>query len=91
MKISITVSGGFVGLRRTVTLDSEELTPERARALARAADALAAAAPGPRRGSEPGYEIVLEDEGTTRSFSFSESNLPNEVRPLLGGGEFESG
>ena len=89
MRVSVTRSGGFAGITRTTTADTNRLAPSdqqqllalvRQAGLAGAAASQSQAAPQPDRFS---YTVTVDDQGRKRSADFSEQSLPEEVRTLI--------
>jgi hypothetical protein len=89
MRVTVVRGGGFGGLVRVVTVDSDRLPPEDAQEL----EALVLGAhlldhPGGRsqEDAQPDrfiYEVTAEDEGRVRRVRFLEQSLPPEVRALI--------
>lgn len=89
MRVSVVRGGGFGGLVRTTTADTDRLSPrdrQELAALVRLAGLSdAPAAPNPEE-SEPDrftYTVTVEDEKHRRKARFSERSLPEEVRNLI--------
>jgi len=89
VRVSVVRGGGFGGLIRTTTADSERLSPEDRQTLAvlvRQAGLFdTAKAPKPEE-PEPDrftFMVTVEDEGERRKIGFSERSLPGSVRSLI--------
>lgn len=89
VRVSVVRGGGFGGLIRTSTADTERLSPSDRQKLAALVEQAglfdAPAAPEP---DEPGpdrftYAVTVEDKGQTRKATYSERSLPGEVRNLI--------
>lgn len=84
MKICFEQSGGFAGLLKGCELDAAELGKE-----ARAGLEQLLAARKQRHAADAqtrdafDYTIKVQDEGTSRAFSFGRGAVPEAVRPLL--------
>ena len=89
MRVSVVRGGGFGGLIRTTTADTDRLSPRDRQELAvlvrQAGLSGAPAVPDPEE-PEPDrftYAVTVEDEGHWRQARFSERSLPEEVRNLI--------
>jgi hypothetical protein len=89
MRVSVVRGGGFGGLIRTTTADTDRLSPRDRQELAvlvrQAGLSSAPVAPSPEE-AEPDrftYAVTVEDEGHRRRAWFSERSLPGEVRKLI--------
>jgi hypothetical protein len=89
MRVSVVRGGGFGGLVRVVTVDSDRLPPEDAqelKALVRGAhlpDQLGGRSQEDAQADRFIYEVTAEDEGRVRRVRFLEQSLPPEVRALI--------
>jgi hypothetical protein len=89
MKIQFKRTGGFAGMRKKYSLDTDTLPPgdkDRLLNQVRKADFfdLPGKFPVPERGADYFiYTIVIEDEGRTHSVEVSEPMLPDSLRPLV--------
>jgi hypothetical protein len=89
VRVSVVRGGGFGGLIRTTTADTDQLSPgdgEKLAVLVRQAGL--SAAPAAESPEEPGpdrftYAVTVEDEGHKRQGRFSERSLPEAVRNLI--------
>jgi hypothetical protein len=85
VRVEVRVHGGFAGIRRPpVVLDTAELEP----ALAREIEALAGALPAGRGRPERGadylhYDVLVVDASRSWTASFSDPEVPEQVRALL--------
>jgi Emfourin len=85
MKITFRQSGGFAGLLRGAEMDAQALDPKQTAELKRLLDEKAATqsrGPGKARDLHQ-YEITLEDGGQKRTLQFDDSQVPEDLRPLL--------
>ena len=89
MRVSVVRGGGFGGLVRTTTADTERLSAGDRRqlaALVRQAGLFdAPKAPSPEE-PEPDrftYAVTVEDDGRRRKIGYSERSLPEGVRNLI--------
>ena len=89
VRVSVVRGGGFGGLLRTSTADTERLSSSDRQKLAALVEQAglfdAPAVPDPE---EPGpdrftYAVTVEDQGKTRRATYSELSLPEEVRNLI--------
>ncbi len=89
MLIHLERTGGFAGLRRTVTLNTDTLPSEEARKLQEMIDAagffdLPEKFPLPARGADYFvYRLTVEKDGKKHTVEVSEPAVPAELRPLL--------
>lgn len=87
MKLVITRSGGFAGLKRRGERDGEDLSPEQRAALDKVVrDFGQPDSPAPP--SDPGadrfaYRLDIQDEGGTTSISLPESRMPMELKSIV--------
>lgn len=87
MKLSITRSGGFAGLKRRGERDSKDLSPEQLAALDKVVrDFGQPDSPPPP--TDPGadrftYRLDIQDESGTRSISLPESKMPIELKSIV--------
>ena len=81
--------GGFGGLVRTTTADTDHLSPrdrEELAVLVREAGLLQASPPASAEEPEPDrftYAVTVQDQGQEHQARFSERSLPGEVRNLI--------
>ncbi len=89
MLIRLERTGGFAGLRRTVTLNTDILPSEEALKLQEIIDAagffdLPEKFPLPARGADYFvYRLTVEKDGKKHIVEVSEPAVPAELRPLL--------
>jgi hypothetical protein len=84
MRIEIRTHGGFAGIRRPpVVLETEELEPGRARELETLAAGLPAGGPPGRGADYMTYDVLVDDASGRRTASYSDPDVPPEVRELL--------
>jgi hypothetical protein len=89
VRVSVVRGGGFAGLVRTVSADTDQLAPGDGReleALVRRAgllDAPPAPGSGEPRPDQFTFTVTVEDQGHRRTSAFSERSLPREVRDLV--------
>ena len=89
MRVSVVRGGGFGGLLRTTTADTDRLSPgdrQELAVLVRRAGLPDTPAPAAPEEPEPDrftYTVTVEDGGHRRSGRFSERSLPEEVRNLI--------
>lgn len=89
MRIHFERSGGFAGMRVTVTVDTELLSPQEAHDLERSVDAarffeLPATITAPIPGADRFcYKITVEAEGQRHTIEVDDAALPDKLRPLL--------
>jgi len=85
----VTRSGGFAGITRTTTADTNRLAPGdqrqlvalvRQAGLAGTGPSQSAASPQPDRFS---YTVTVDDQGQKLSADFSEQSLPEAVQTLI--------
>jgi hypothetical protein len=84
-RITVTRRGGIAGVAITRSGTTDDLPPEES-AAARAALARTewgAAADRPRHPDAFSYEVTVEDADGTRSRTFAEHELPDDLRPLV--------
>jgi hypothetical protein len=79
-------SGGFAGISLTAATSTDKLTGEHA---AQVRDLLAKPEAEPRQAAPGGadrfqYNLRLDDGQHQRAYSWDDSQVPDEVRPLLG-------
>lgn len=87
-RIEVERTGGFAGLRQHGSLDSSELEPNESRELAALLDgleldAIAAAASGRAGVDRFQYRVVVERGGERIELVLGETEVPDELRPLL--------
>ncbi len=89
MRVSVVRGGGFGGLVRTTTADTDHLSPQdreelavlvRQAGLLEAPSATSAEEPEPDRFT---YAVTVQDHGQEHKARFSERSLPGEVRNLI--------
>jgi hypothetical protein len=89
VRVSVVRGGGFGGLIRTTTADTERLSTgdqHKLEALVRQAGLSAARAKSAPGEPEPDrfiYAVTVEIQGEKRTTEFSERSLPEEVRNLI--------
>jgi hypothetical protein len=89
VRISVVRGGGFGGLVRTTTADTDQLSPrdrEKLALLVRQAGLLEASPAASAEEPEPDrftYAVTVQDQGHERKARFSERSLPGEVRNLI--------
>jgi hypothetical protein len=84
MRIELRVHGGFAGIRRPpLVLETEELEPGTARELEELAAGLPAGGPPGRGADQMRYDVLVDDASGRRTASFTEPNVPEQVRSLL--------
>src|SRR5438094_702337 len=89
MRVTMTRSGGFAGIRSSTTIDSARLSPEKASelvALVHAAKVFELPAETPSTDKQRDrfqYEIVVEENGRTQSARFGEQAGSAELQSLL--------
>lgn len=88
MRVTFEQSGGFAGLLITKTIDSETLSPSEAEQLQQLVQSsdffrltpIAEAAPQPDRFE---YSISIDSGNQSHTIDISETNIPDQLRPLL--------
>ncbi len=89
MLIRLERTGGFAGLRRTVTIDTDTLPSEESRKLQEMVEAagffnLPEKFPLPTRGADYFiYRLIVEKDGKKHTVEVSEPSVPAELRPLI--------
>ena len=88
MKIIFDRSGGFMGLKSSLTINLDDLPIDQAETLRRFLDEanfFTLAENPPARPSPDGfqYTITVETETITHTIRTSDTNAPEELRPLL--------
>lgn len=89
MRVSVVRGGGFGGLVRTTTADTDHLSPqdrEELAALVRQAGLLETGSATSAEEPEPDrftYAVTVQDQGQEHQARFSERSLPGEVRNLI--------
>jgi hypothetical protein len=89
MHIHFERTGGFAGMRKAVSLDSESLSPEEGEKLQKMIDAagffdLPAKFPAPKKGADYfQYLITVELEGKKHTVQVTETAVPDNLRPLI--------
>lgn len=87
MRVSLVRSGGFSGIRRSATLDTNDLDPRRAERLRRLADNAdlgRAAEPTIRVAADRfRFTLTIEDGERSETVTYPEDRIPENVRPLI--------
>ena len=84
MRIELRVHGGFAGIRRPpLVLETDELEPGAERELEELAAGLPAGAPPGRGADQMRYDVLVDDASGRRTASFTEPNVPEQVRSQL--------
>ncbi|MBI2852871.1 MAG: hypothetical protein HYX84_07210 [Chloroflexi bacterium] len=88
MKVSLERTGGFTGMRVSVVVDTDSLSPEEAahlRDLVRSAGVLTMQAPAPSEGrpDQFSYRLTIAEGDRGREIFVREPNIPTKLRPLL--------
>jgi hypothetical protein len=84
MRIELRQHGGFAGIRRpALVLETDELEPAAARELEALAAGLPAGGPPGRGADYMQYDVLVDDASGRRTASFSEPDVPQQVRALL--------
>jgi hypothetical protein len=89
VRVSVVRGGGFGGLVRSSTADTEHLSPpDRQKLAALVEQAGLSGAPAAPEPIDPGpdrftYAVTVEDKGQTWRAIYSERSLPREVRDLI--------
>ena len=85
MRIEVRVQGGFAGnvRRPPLVVDTRELDPAAARELERLANELPAGGTPGRGADLMRYDVLVDDACGTRTASFFEPAVPDQVRALL--------
>lgn len=87
MRVSLVRSGGFSGIRRSATLDTNDLDPRRAqrlRKLADQADLARAAEPTIRVAADRfRFTLTIEEGARSETVTYPEDRIPENVRPLV--------
>ncbi len=87
MRVSLIRSGGFSGIRRSATLDTEDLDPKRAqrlRSLAEQADLARTAEPTIRVAADRfRFTLTIEEGSRSETVTYPEDRIPDNVRPLV--------
>jgi hypothetical protein len=87
MKLVVTRSGGFAGLRRRAEREGKDLSPQQRAALDQVIKDFGA--PGkPPPPPDPGadrfsYRLDIEDENGTKSITLPESKTPMELKSIV--------
>ena len=81
MRIEFTRSGGFAGISVGGALDAAELSPEESAGL----EALPRIRPHRAHAARDAfrYTVAIDDGQRRREYSFSELDVPDELRPLI--------
>jgi hypothetical protein len=89
MRVTFETTGGFGGLTRTKTIDSDKLPTEQANRLRQLIDAsnlfdlpATIAYSGPARDFFQ-YRLTVESEGKKHTIAVDEPAAPSELKPLL--------
>ncbi len=89
MRVSLERSGGFAGLSKTTTVETDNLSPSEASQLPRLLEAanfynlpeqITASPTQPDRFQ---YTVTVEDEDQIHTVTVSEAALPGTLRPLI--------
>lgn len=89
MRLSFQRTGGFAGITRTTTVDTETLSPQEADVLSRlvaAADLFKLPEQITASGSQSDrfqYKLTVEDQGQQHTVTVSEAAIPGTLRPLI--------
>jgi hypothetical protein len=89
MHIHFERTGGFAGMRKVVSLDTESLLPEEGKTLQEMINAagffdLPAKFSAPKKGADYfQYSITVELEGKKHSVQVAETAVPDNLRPLI--------
>jgi hypothetical protein len=87
MKLVVTRSGGFVGLKRRGERDGKDLSPEQRAALDKVVrdfgQAGAQAPPADPGADRFSYRLDMQDEDGTKSISLPESKMPMELKSIV--------
>jgi hypothetical protein len=89
MQIHFERTGGFAGLRKAVSLDTESLPPEGGKKLQEMIDAagffdLPTKFPVPKKGADYfQYSITVELEGKKHTVQVADPFVPDNLRPLI--------
>lgn len=78
MRVTLETSGGFTGLRRHATLDTD--LDDDLRSLL---TSLSAAEPAPATSAQPRYRITVHHPTGDQITELTESQVPAALRPLL--------
>ncbi len=89
MRVRLERTGGFANVRRTFNADDAVLPPQRAQELRRLLEAaepeIETAGPSPRpRGADRFvYTVTIEREGTSRTVTLAEEEIPAALHALI--------
>jgi len=84
MRIELRQQGGFAGLRRPpIVVETEDLEPGLAREMETLAAGLPAGGPPGRGADLMRYDVLVDDASGSRSATFFEPDVPDQVRELL--------
>ncbi|MGH2522981.1 MAG: protealysin inhibitor emfourin [Anaerolineales bacterium] len=89
MRIDFERTGGFAGMRVSLTVNTESLPPEEARALREMVEAarffdLLTTIPSTAPGADQfQYKLLVEDEGRQHTIEVGEASAPPTLQPLL--------
>jgi hypothetical protein len=84
MRIELRVHGGFAGIRRPpLVVETEELEPAAARELETLAAGIPAGGPPGKGADFMIYDVLVDDASGRRTATFSEPDVPAQVRALL--------
>ena len=89
MRISFERTGGFAGITKNTTVDTDTLLPNEANTLPRLVEAAdlfrlpeQITSPNPQSDRFQ-YKLTVEDNGKQHTVTVSESALPETLRPLI--------
>ena len=82
MLVTLESSGGFAGMRRTSSIDTEELPAHQALTALRALERLASESPS-RSTHQPRYVLTVHRPTGVQVVEVTEPNVPDELRPLI--------
>lgn len=85
LKVSVVTGGGFAGLVRTVSADTDALPGADAERLRTAVGRLPKeVAPAARSFPDAQqYKVTIDDDGRTTTLSFTDADIPDEARALI--------
>lgn len=87
MKISLETSGGFAGLHRSISIDTESLSydeKERLLELVKSANLFNARSAKPKRGADYIiYKIKVEEEGKSNTIEVTDISMSKALRELV--------
>lgn len=88
MRVTLEQSGGFAGLMITKTIETQDLSPSEAEQLENMVrdsnffqlNSISEAFPQPDRF---GYTLSIEKDGRTHSIEMNETNMPEQLKPIV--------